>query len=321
MRASWGFGIVMTVGLTVVAIGCGDDDDGPGKGEAKGGSGGQGGSAGRRPMTRGGTGGFAPGGGQGGDTGIDPNESAYLCKPPAPATGGSLREGEACCGSAGVCTRDPSGPGSQDWGYDLCTKAAGLRCAPVEAAESMEDAGVVDPTECRMMYPDAPAGAPTFEGRCITGCFLTESPIVMRITASTCAAGQYCAPCYNPISGESTGHCERNGDSPKEPAPKTLLECGNGTGLCVPAYAAGQQAMNLPQLTCAAGELCAPLAKVANPQACFPRCDGGDLGPGACVPTFLVPEFITGLLSPGSCGTSELCAPCAIAGQRIGVCD
>jgi hypothetical protein len=172
-----------------------------------------------------------------------------------------------------------------------------------------------------MGWPGAPANAPTFEGRCVTGCFLTESPIAQRITQSTCPAGEYCAPCFNPIDGQSTGQCERDGDAPKEPALTALIQCGSGTGLCVPNYAAGSQAAQLSQLNCAANELCAPLRKVANPEACFERCDGGDFGPGACVPAFLIPDALRGALTATSCGVGELCAPCAIAGQRVGVCD
>lgn len=323
MRASWGLRIVLAVGLAAGVVGCGDDDDAPKGGT--GGTGGQGGSAGRRPMARGGTGGYAPSAGQGGNTGVDPNESAYACKPPVPLGGGTLTAGAACCGNLGVCTANPSEPGSQDWGYDQCSKAASLRCAPVEPQASSEDGGVAGPLACRMMWPGAPAGAPTFEGRCVTGCFLLESPIVQRITQSGCPDGQFCAPCYNPIDGQSTGHCEVDGDAPKDPAPPALISCGAGTGLCVPSYAAGEQAMQLMQLSCAAGEVCAPLRKVADPRACFDRCNAGDdFGPGACVPNFLIPpqyEFIRNLVSGEGCGAGEICAPCSIAGFNVGVCN
>jgi hypothetical protein len=323
MRGSWRLGIVLVAGFLALGAGCGDDDDAsPDKG-GSGGSSGHGGSAGRRPMSRGGTGGFSPSsGGEGGNNSIDPNEAAYTCKPRPPAAGGTLTEGAACCGNLGVCTESPTGAGSQDWGYDLCSKAASLRCAPRPSEMMMsEDGGVSGPIECRMAWPGGPAGAPTFEGRCLPGCFLTESPIVQRITPSTCPAGEFCAPCYNPVDGQSTGHCERDGDAPHDPAPPALIECGSGTGLCVPSYAAGDQAAQLSQLNCANGELCAPLRKVADPDACFERCDGGDFGPGACVPNFIVPAVIRGALAAANCGAGELCAPCEVAGQRFGVCD
>jgi hypothetical protein len=74
------------------------------------------------------------------------------------------------------------------------------------------------------------------------------------------------------------------------------------------------------QLTCASGELCAPKIKAADPNACFVHCDGGDYGPGACVPDFLAGAF-SALLKQGDCQTSELCAPCELPGVRLGVCD
>jgi hypothetical protein len=321
MRDSWGLEIVLVAGLlSTLALGCGDDDDA--KSTGKGGSGGQGGSggsSGRRPMTRGGTGGFSPStGGTGGGPAIDSNEAAYGCKPAGPVTGGTLNAGAACCGDLGVCTANPSGPGSQDWGADLCSVASFLRCEP-RAIE--EDGGVASRDHCRMTWPGAPANAPSFEGRCVTGCFLTGSPIAQRITQQSCASGQYCAPCYNPIDGKSTGQCEFEGDAPQDDAPSPLVACGDGLGLCVPSYATGTQATSLSRLNCGEGELCAPLRKVANPKACFDRCVDESLGAGACVPNFLVPEILRVALMMGSCGDGELCAPCSFAGMPIGVCD
>jgi hypothetical protein len=175
---------------------------------------------------------------------------------------------------------------------------------------------------CRVRLPGSPEAAPSYEGRCMANCFVLGSPIASRLSQATCDEGESCAPCFNPLNGESTGICELSGDKPLEPAPPALAECGEGgTGYCVPAYAAGNSAGQLSQLTCGTGELCAPKNKVADPNACFEHCDAGAaFGPGACAPTFLAGQ-LTALLSVATCKTGEVCTPCEALNLRTGVCD
>ena len=124
------------------------------------------------------------------------------------------------------------------------------------------------------------------------------------------------------MNGKSTGICELPGDSPLEPPPAAFKERAEGNaGYCVPSYAAGGAAAQLSQLTCAAGELCAPKNKVADPDACFERCDTAiGLGPGACAPSFLA-AGLGGILQMSTCKAGELCIPCDAVNIRTGVCD
>jgi hypothetical protein len=147
-----------------------------------------------------------------------------------------------------------------------------------------------------------------------------NSPIFSRLKQATCADGETCSPCFNPLTAASTGTCERDGDQPKEPAPDGFAECGSGgLGYCVPTYAAGAQASQLVRLTCKAGELCAPKIKAADPNACFEHCMS-TTGAGACVPEFIASGF-SGFLMRDSCAQGEICAPCDLFGTRLGVCD
>jgi hypothetical protein len=154
----------------------------------------------------------------------------------------------------------------------------------------------------------------------LPSCFVQRSPIVSRLSRATCTEGQTCTPCFNPLTGDSTGACEHAGDAPTEAPLTGFAECADNTGYCLPAFAAGNSAAQLSRLTCAEGELCAPKVKVADPSACFSRCDGGALGPGACVPQFLTAQ-LGSLLMRASCAVGELCAPCDALGNHTGVCD
>jgi hypothetical protein len=206
---------------------------------------------------------------------------------------------------------------------DTCSASADLRCQPVAHAESSaadSDAGAGHVKTCRVQLPGTPDGGPDYEGRCAATCFVRNSPIFSRLMQGSCADGQTCSPCYNPLTGESTGTCERDGDAPKEPAPAGFADCGStGLGYCIPAYAAGAQASQLTRLTCKAGELCAPKIKVADPNACFGHCTSS-IGAGACVPEFIA-AGLGSLIEKATCNDGELCAPCVLFGTRIGVCD
>jgi hypothetical protein len=256
------------------------------------------------------------GGGAAGTAGVLP-DSAYQCKPPLGDRGGMAQAAASCCGGLGVCKSGESA----GLPHDACAAQPDLRCVPVPNPETDADGGV-DTTfmGCRLQLPGAPPTAPSYEGRCLPTCFVAGSPIANRLSQAGCSKGQVCSPCYNPLDGRATGICERSGDAPLDPPVVPLAQCADGLGYCVPSYAVGSSAAQLMQLTCAAGELCAPKNKVADPNSCFARCDAAALGPGACVPAFLA-GLVAPLLSPDGCATGELCAPCEALGSRTGVCD
>jgi hypothetical protein len=311
MRRALGFGLVFSL-LFTIACGdhttvaksrkdAGDDEDAKDK---------DAGVPGMRIPT-GGTSGSA---GASGAAVID--DSAYMCKPRPRDVGGAAESGASCCSGLGTCTAN-SGDGAS-LPHETCKANPDLRCVP-KPREAEDDAGASS-ASCRVQLPGSPPSAPSYEGRCLPVCFVSASPILSRLSQANCEMGELCAPCYNPLTGRSTGTCERPGDSPLDPPPTAFVECASGLGYCVPMYAAGNSAGQLMQLTCGAGELCAPKIKVADPNACFEHCDAGALGVGACVPAFLAGPLAS-LLSPVGCRTGELCAPCSALGARTGVCD
>jgi hypothetical protein len=309
--------------MLIGVLACGDDSDEPAKtdGEAQGSKAGKGGSGG------GGAGGNAAG--RGNEIprvdSNDQNSSAYTCRPKPEDVGGTGNDGSRCCAGMGRCTGDLSEGILNGFPRDTCSADSELRCLPNtrEIPAASEDAGASEPlafAACRVSFPGAPPEFPDYEGRCMPTCFATENPLAARLQQSSCAAGERCAPCFDPLTGASTGSCELQGDAPMEPAPTPFADCADGLGYCVPEFAAGMQASQLSKLTCEEGELCGPKNKVADPNACFDHCDAGMFGPGACVPTFLA-SVGAALLTQGDCEEGMLCGPCELFGMRTGVCD
>jgi hypothetical protein len=278
----------------------------------KGGMGGMGGSAGAAGMMA-------------GDAG-----ETYQCKPPEPEKGGTASEGQACCSGQGVCTKNPTGPGSQAYGLSDCAAGKDLKCAPAVIADP--DAGVGDdggagalPASCRMQLGTA-TDAPDFEGRCIPSCFVSADPSTANLSRSTCDMGSVCVPCYSPLTGDSTGACAQPGDAPVDPAPTAFASCGDqDSGYCVPAGLVSGAAAGamLPQLTCGDGAVCAPKSRVADSKACFAHCDSGIGGPGACIAKFIIPMQFQAALQQSTCMPGEICAPCVspLDMMRTGACD
>jgi hypothetical protein len=282
---------------------------------------------------KGGAGGNTAGGNTSGRGGVLPRmdssqtNSAYTCKPKAEDNGGVGRADARCCAGMGKCTSDLSEGLSSGFPLDTCSAEGELRCVPnmreVVAVQADTDTDAGTPlafAACRVSFPGSPANFPDYEGRCLPTCFAKGNPIAARLGQSSCSAGELCAPCFDPLTGQSTGSCELQGDAPSEPAPVAFGECADGLGYCVPAFAAGMQAGQLTQLTCGSGELCGPKNKVADPNACFARCDTGSFGPGACVPGFLA-SVGAGILARADCQEGEVCGPCELFGTRTGVCD
>jgi hypothetical protein len=317
-------GVVTCIALLALSAGCRESND-PSDDTPKGGSKGGAGAAGKSVPTkpRGGAGGSSSAGAGAagrGDMVPVPNSSDYQCQPVPVDPGKSGGDGAACCAGLGTCTGDLEGAAAAGLPHDSCSAKPDLRCEPLPVAATEDDAGSASGRRsCRVVFPGAPAGSPDYEGRCEPSCFVQASPILSRLSQSSCAAGEICSPCYSPVTGESTGSCDRAGDAPKEEARSGFAECGDGLGYCVPAFAAGNASAQLSQLTCAAGELCAPKIKVSNPNACFERCLSS-LGSGSCVPTFLS-SGLSAFLEQSSCSATEKCAPCIVLGNRSGVCD
>jgi len=70
------------------------------------------------------------------------------------------------------------------------------------------------------------------EGRCLSSCL----PIIagqVSLERGDCAANERCAPCFDPLSGVSTGACEVACDEPEDDPPYAFPECCQNGGKCV----------------------------------------------------------------------------------------
>ena len=257
--------------------------------------------------------------------------SLYECQSRPPRDpGGTRTEGSACCiMDTGTCT-DPKAISdpvlARAYGHDSC--ASTLKCVP--NSQALADAGAFGVFEnCSWQV-----GSRDLEGRCLPACFVQGHPLAGFLSRGSCRNDLVCAPCFNPVDGQSTGACRvKSGDKPAHEPPARFASCGSpppGTpsgppgGLCVPQDLARQvenaAISALSELDCAAGEVCAPALKVNDPNACFAQCEsqaadllGEKYRSGGCVPSYvvaLVAAAGVGQLGQGTCADGELCAPC-----------
>ena len=143
-------------------------------------------------------------------------------------------------------------------------------CAPDELIES---GGNYLPPPCRSV-----AGA---EGRCISTCLPSVAAQAAQLPQDSCAAGQKCAPCFNPVGADptaATGACTIACDAPKEP-PLQISCPWTGPPLVDPTTFAACSP------TCG-GAHCVPTANVpVAQQALLAPCAGGYCTPDAFITT------------------------------------
>ena len=225
----------------------------------------------------------------------------------------------SCCGDVGRCvpSNELTGAQTQQVQRDSCSATTDV-CVP----ESMLDPGYVPPT-CRSLGNG--------EGRCLSTCLPLVASQASTLPGSTCAAGNLCAPCFDPISGALTGACNTSSaDSPKEAPYRFPACCTAGTsprGTCIPsAQVPASEASHLSADTCATSNLCVPTLILSNPNAKFPSCVvavNGSLG--ACLPDCLPDtQGLNGLiLASSGCQAREKCVPCKdpTTGSPTGACN
>lgn len=181
------------------------------------------------------------------------------------------------------------------------------------------------PTSCD---PFPGAGA---QGRCLSGCLpaVKAQAAAGTLVQSTCAAGEFCAPCNDPFTGVPSGACSLGCDTPPAP-PFTFPKCcndGNGslTGTCVPSAqipAAQQSSLNAsgngnsaPCPGSPAKYLCVPDEYLPAPYNSIPLqfCQATLLNLcGTCVSQCVVNSTLP-LLGPDDCAAHHKCAPCNLA--------
>jgi hypothetical protein len=212
----------------------------------------------------------------------------------------------ACCGGLGTCV--PSGLVAPDFARRLAADTCGsaLLCAPTVFAENPKYA----PASCR-----APGG---IEGRCLAGCLPEIAAQALQLTRATCLAGELCAPCYDPRSGEGSGACHIGGDPGPADGPYTFAYCCGQQSRCVPRELLLQQAVAAKDLarlgadSCQqSGALCVPSPWLDTPRPTPDICRALGNLEGRCLPSCL-PDVAKQAhdLQQRSCATTALCVPC-----------
>lgn len=212
------------------------------------------------------------------------------------------------CGSGAVCA--PTGlipPASQ---ADFATCSGGL-CVPTKVLAAY---GNYVPTTCTSLE-----GA---EGRCLNQVLPSVAPQVSELPRDVCDADESCVPCFDPLTGDSTGACNTvSCDAPKKAA-VTFASCCFDIGKCVPASLAGSAASSLQAEGCAGGNVCAPtenLEPTFQPQPCSdPDFDVFFGYTGFCVSNCIPND---NGLDQANCDGLHYCAPCndPFSGDPTGV--
>jgi hypothetical protein len=187
------------------------------------------------------------------------------------------------------------------------------------------------------------------EGRCLSTCLPEIAGEASLLPQSTCATGEKCAPCYNPIATDPTaptGACSLGCDKPTQPPtiitcpwtgpplldPTTLPACDGGgcSGAhCLPA-AEVPASVQSQLATCDNGAgFCTPDPIISTadnfvPTSCDPFPGSG--APGRCLSDCLpevIKEVASGTLVPSTCTAGNYCVPCndPFTGASTGACS
>lgn len=211
-----------------------------------------------------------------------------------------------CCSDRGLCL-PPSVSGVQSLDLKQDTCAAGDMCTPIELS-----APTFKPKSC-----DSVGGT---EGRCLSKCIGGAlGALQTRVLTIGCAKKEFCAPCFDPLTGEETGACSIHGDMPTRSRTVFPHCCGTDLGVCVPPEFVGLQSLALDQAGCDLGNLCAPIGPAPDAATRYPSCNA--LGGGACVPECFINSTVKPLLMQDSCGSGQLCTPCSLIGTGNNVCS
>ncbi|HEY2749305.1 MAG TPA: hypothetical protein VGL86_32025 [Polyangia bacterium] len=181
------------------------------------------------------------------------------------------------------------------------------------------------------------------EGRCLSTCLPPVAGEAAQLPQDVCAAGEKCAPCFNPTAADptaATGACTLSCDMPAKPPvvltcpwsgppvvdPSTFPACAPACGgaHCVPAanVPPGEQSL----LATCPGGFCAPdpiISSAGNyvPPSC--SAFNGTPSEGRCMSTCIPSiEQKASELHQHTCGSGTLCAPCydPFSGAATGAC-
>ncbi|HKU37093.1 MAG TPA: hypothetical protein VJR89_03070 [Polyangiales bacterium] len=222
-----------------------------------------------------------------------------------------------CCQNSGRCIPEDllAEKDRAQFGPDNC-KQSGMLCVP---RNILVDPDGFVPKTCSIESLNA-------EGRCLAECMPEIAGRLDRLTRETCAAGERCVPCFDPITAESTGACESARDpGPKSPPP-VIASCCNDRGRCVTSdRLSAAQAKSLGPDACTADELCVPLPFLNDPEFTPEACTVAEIAAeGRCLPECLPQLMATAArLGSATCHSGDVCAPCfdPVTGASTGSCD
>ncbi|MFT3925264.1 MAG: hypothetical protein QM778_22190 [Myxococcales bacterium] len=152
------------------------------------------------------------------------------------------------------------------------------------------------------------------EGRCMSECLPEIASQKDSLKQEDCEAGELCAPCFNPVTGESTGACDGSCDQPKE-GPWHFDGCCGGRGLCVPSGSVDESQRGSLSDCPTADFKCAPReyaeAGARGEDYVAPTCSDAEGKPGACISTCISSADLVGAVD-SECPADTKCVPCAI---------
>jgi hypothetical protein len=164
------------------------------------------------------------------------------------------------------------------------------------------------------------AGVPQSEGRCLSTCLPSVSSQA-SLEQSSCAAGNKCAPCWNPINSVVTGACSTSScDHPASTTPYVFPDCciynGKVQGRCVPkSQIPSSQQGSLKQDICSSSVyLCVPNINLPGSGVTGQGCRATLILPydGSCISNCV--DLGLGTLFPqGNCPGNYTCIPCSQA--------
>jgi hypothetical protein len=246
---------------------------------------------------------------------------------------------------SGACRIGADMPVAAPRRFDACC-AGRARCVPREVlllSATDSDLAVLGTDSCSgsntYCVPEAwlatPRPVPSacrapgdLEGRCLSTCLAQVADRADTLKQASCAAGELCAPCYDPRSGEDSGACRSGSDQPTEPARKFAACCGSAaaaSGTCVPVeLLTSEQQSSLPVDSCTAyASRCAPAQLLAaGPAARLPSCSASVLLAGSQAGVCLADCFSAAsaaLFSRASCGSAQHCIACALLPPNLGL--
>lgn len=228
----------------------------------------------------------------------------------------------SCCGGRAKCvpasyaSRLASGADRQRLGSGSCADASDT-CVPTAWMDAKP----------KSVSCEAPGG---LEGRCLLDCIPDVMKQAGQLSRASCSSGEFCVPCFNPLTAENTGVCTQGDDRPARPA-KTFPQCcnlgGKPRGRCLPreltdAQVSVSDAQQLGRDTCAANESCVPEAWV-DPDAPPVKCQAAGALEGRCMSRCLpMVGDQAESLDVSTCDPTEACVPCfdPRTGKDTGAC-